>query len=58
MEVAIRVKQDRRFAFVLNYTDKPVKARLLKELEDLLEGERVGAGELEIAPYGVKVFVV
>jgi beta-galactosidase len=56
VEVAIRVKQDRRFAFILNYTDQPVKAHLLKELKDLLEGERVGAGELEIAPYGVKVF--
>ncbi|NOU64596.1 cellulase family glycosylhydrolase [Paenibacillus sp. LMG 31461] len=55
VEVAIRVKQDRQFAFILNYTDKPVKANLLKELEDLLEGARIGAGELEIAPYGVKV---
>ncbi|CAH1222954.1 Beta-galactosidase bgaB [Paenibacillus allorhizoplanae] len=55
VEVAIRVKRDRRFAFILNYTDKPVKANLLKELEDLLEGERVRMGELEIAPYGVKV---
>lgn len=58
VEVAIRVKQDRRFAFILNYTGKPVKAKLLKELEDLLEGERVGTGELEIAPYGVKVFAL
>ncbi|CAN7266808.1 beta-galactosidase [Paenibacillus sp. LjRoot153] len=56
VEVAIRVKQDRRFAFILNYTDKPVKANLLKEMEDLLEGERVSMGEMEIAPYGVKVF--
>lgn len=55
VEVAIRVKQNRRFAFLLNYSDKPVKALLLRETEDMLEGERVAAGELNIAPYGVKI---
>ena len=33
VEVAIREKHDRRFAFLLNYSDKPVKAHLLQELK-------------------------
>ena len=55
VEVAIREKQNRRFAFLLNYSDKPVKAHLLQGTEDMLEGERLAAGYLNIAPYGVKV---
>lgn len=55
VEVAIREKQNRRFAFLLNYSNKPVKARLLRETEDMLEGKRLAAGDLDIAPYGVKV---
>jgi beta-galactosidase len=55
VEVAIREKQNRRFAFLLNYSDKPVTARLLRETDDMLEGGRLAAGELIIPPYGVKV---
>lgn len=55
VELAIRAKGDRRFAFLLNYSGRPVSARLLRETEDLLAGERLAAGDLAIEPYGVKV---
>ncbi|WP_251037877.1 beta-galactosidase [Paenibacillus albidus] len=58
VEVAIREKQNRRFAFLLNYSDYPVKARLLRETGDMLEGVRLAAGELNLPPYGVKVLVL
>lgn len=55
VEVAVRANGDRRIAFLLNYSDRPVQARLLREAEDLLEGKRLAAEGLDIAPYGVKV---
>ncbi|MFD0695947.1 beta-galactosidase [Paenibacillus sp. GCM10027628] len=58
VEVAIRVKQNRRFAFILNYSNKSVRANLLHDMEDMLEGTRLSAGDLDIAPYGVKVLAL
>lgn len=55
VEIAIREKGNRRFAFLLNYSGRPVSARLLRETDDLLAGERLAAGDLTIEPYGVKV---
>lgn len=55
VEVAIRVKQNRRFAFILNYSDKPVQAHLLREMEDMFANKQLSAGYLDIAPYDVKV---
>jgi beta-galactosidase len=58
VEIAIREKANRRFAFLLNYSGETVTVRLLSEAEDMLEGEQLQAGELAIEPYGVKVLVL
>ena len=34
---------------------QPVKVRILRDTEDMLESERLTKGELNLAPYGVKV---
>ncbi|WP_438445963.1 beta-galactosidase [Gorillibacterium sp. sgz5001074] len=55
VEIAVRVKDGRRFAFLLNYANREVEARLLQEADDLLEGVRLAGGRLALPPYGVKV---
>lgn len=55
VEIAIREKNGRRFAFLLNYANEAAKAQLLRETNDLLSGEKLAAGELIIEPYGVKI---
>lgn len=55
VEVAIREKDGRRYAFLLNYAGREAAAVLLREADDLLEGGRLAAGELLLPAYGVKV---
>ncbi|ASA23445.1 beta-galactosidase [Paenibacillus donghaensis] len=58
VEIAVREKEGCQIVFLLNYSGKEVKARLLRDSVDMLEGERLAEGALNISPYGVKILLI
>lgn len=56
VELAVREQEDgTRYIFLLNYTDRPQKIRVLHGLRDLLTADTL-EGECTMEPYGVLVF--
>ncbi|MDR1970470.1 MAG: beta-galactosidase [Treponema sp.] len=56
-EIALRIKGDEKYYFVLNYSKEAVSITLKKELRDLYSG-KTAAGKLELPPYGTAVYGV
>lgn len=57
VELAVRRKGERQWLFVLNYQDEPQVLRLPTAYTDLLSGTSE-QGEVEVEPYGVRVYAV
>ena len=54
VELAVREKDGKRFAFLLNYAKTAVKVAFLRPARDLFTGETL-EGERELPPFGVTV---
>ena len=54
VELAVREKDGKRFAFLLNYAKTAVKVAFLRPVRDLFTGETL-EGERELPPFGVTV---
>jgi beta-galactosidase len=54
-EIAVRVKGDKKYMFVLNYSKQAKKLTLKKQVTDLYSAKTV-SGSIELPPYGTAVF--
>ena len=54
MELAVRVKNEKRYAFILNYRNKTEKISVKEECFDMISGMPIN-GDAELPPYGVLV---
>jgi beta-galactosidase len=54
-EIALRVKGDKKYYFILNYSKKAAAITLKQEMRDLYSGKTVTGG-IELPPYGTAVY--